>query len=95
MCRIEFAEHRSVQPLVWPRSAEFRSVEHGRFPLGDLNPLHSTAHRVLPRNPAIGESLATPQGRWKVATVLGIEAQRKAVEDYLNGGPRDAGAGVS
>ena len=55
MCRIEFAEYRAVQPLIGPDGAEFRAAEHGRFPLGDLDPLHAAnAHVVLRTKPAIG-----------------------------------------
>ena len=55
MCRIEFAEYRAVQPLIGPDGAEFRAAEHGRFPLGHLDPLHAAnAHGVLRTEPAIG-----------------------------------------
>ena len=51
MCRVKFAEHRAVQPLIGPHGAEFRAAEHRRFPLGDLDPLHAAnAHGVLPRD---------------------------------------------
>src|SRR5437762_3070467 len=51
MCRIEFAEHCAVQPLIGPHVTEFRAAEHGSFPLGYLDPLHAAAnaHRVVPR----------------------------------------------
>src|SRR5205085_7541109 len=51
MCRIEFAEHRAVQPLISPHGTEFRAAEHGSFPLGYLDPLYAaaSAHDVLPR----------------------------------------------
>ena len=50
MCRIEFAEHGAVQPLVGSDGAECRATEYGRFPLGHLDPhAAANAHGVLPR----------------------------------------------
>src|ERR1700730_16619135 len=36
MRRIEFAEHRAVQPLISPRGAKFCAAEHGHFPLAPI-----------------------------------------------------------
>src|SRR5437762_6888284 len=87
MCRIEFAEHRAVQPLIGPHGTEFRAAEHGSFPLGYLDPLYAaaSAHDVLPRelvidgqpsNPArlSGGYFLAPRGSW---------ALRPAVADSL------------
>ena len=72
MCRIEFAEHGAVQPLIGPHGAKFHATERGRFPLGHLNPLHPAANArgVLPRDPVIGGSLATLQGHRKGPPLL-------------------------
>jgi hypothetical protein len=60
MCRIEFAEHRAVQPLIGSNVAEFRATEDRRFPLRRLNALHAAAnaHGALPRGPVM--PLLTP-----------------------------------
>src|SRR4051812_26721505 len=48
VCRIDFAEYRAVQTLIGADGTEFRAAEHGTFPLGHLDPLHTaTAHAVL------------------------------------------------
>src|SRR6516225_2081166 len=52
MCRIKFAEHCSMQPLIVSHTGEFRTLEHRALPFGDLNPLHATSniHGVLRAN---------------------------------------------
>jgi len=65
MCRIEFAEHDAVHPLIAPHGAECRATEHRRFPFGNLDPLHpaACAHVVLPREPVIGGEPSNPIAR--------------------------------
>src|SRR5260370_42290450 len=74
MCRIEFAEHGAVQPLIGPHGAEFHATEHWRFPLGHLDPLHpaANAHHVLPCDPVIGGEPSNPVGPPEGAVSIGL-----------------------
>jgi hypothetical protein len=85
MCRIEFAEHRAVQPLMGPHGTEFRAAEHGSFPLGYLDPLHAAdAHDVLPRELVIDGQPSNPPDCRKSSSSLLAEAARYALRSRIH-----------